>query len=165
MKKIFLLATILIFLPSVAFAGIMPQSEMKVGGIGYGSELSYVKKIFGEPTERKSFSGDGVRTVTWIYSEKFSVTARTDIDDDRPEDDLPVVAFSLKDDSLATPGGITVGMIYNAVVRQWGMGEFLTDYDGRKAYFYTPNDSQVPMTLTFYVENGRITEIALGTDF
>lgn len=165
MKKFFLLATILLFLPSVAFAGIMPQSEMKVGGIGYGCELSYVKKIFGEPLDRQVFSGDGIRTVTWIYSENFSVTARTGMNDDRPEEDLPVVAFSLKDDSLATPGGVTVGMFYNTVVRQWGMGEFLTDYDGRKAYFYTPNDTQVPLVFTFYVSEGKITEISLGTDF
>ena len=167
MKKIFLLTTILFFMTSFAqvSANSMPISEMCVGGVGYGSSLGYVKKIYGEPVDKINFTGDGVRIVTLIYSEYFSVTARTGAEDFSPEDDLPVVSFSLKNNSLSTPSGLTVGMNYNEVVKMWGRGEIFESEAGR-SYFYVPADSQVPMTLTFYVDtDSTITEIQLGTDF
>lgn len=175
MKKIFLLATFLFFVTTFAqvSANSMPASEMRVGGIGYGSSLAQVKEIFGEPLDKETFTGDGVRVVTWIYSSYFSVTARTGARNTTPEENLPVVGFSLKysflpyenPDSPKTPSGITVGMNYNEVVKLFGRGE-LFELDGRTSYFYVPADSQVPMTLSFYVdENATITEIQLGTDF
>ena len=175
MKKIFLLATLLLFVTSFAqvSANSMPASEMSIGGIGHGSSLAHVKEIYGEPLDKNSFIGDGVRVVTWIYSSYFSVTARTGARDTTPEDDLRVVGFSLKysflpyenPDLPKTPSGITVGMNYSKVVELFGRGE-LFEVDGRTSYFYVPADSQIPMTLTFYVDdNATITEIALGTDF
>ena len=174
MKKIFMLAAILLLTNfSAAYANSMPREEMYVGGVGYGVTLGYVKDIYGEPLERDIFDGDGIRNVTWIYSSYFSVTARTRSGDSSPEENLTVVGFSLKHsflphenpDSPKTPSGITVGMNYNEVVKLWGRGE-LYEYDGRKGYFYVPSDSQIPMTMTFYVDdNGTITEIELGTDW
>lgn len=167
MKKIFLLAAILFCMTnfSVASANSMPLEEMSVGGVGYDCTLAYVKKIYGEPADKKIFTGDGVRIVTWFYSENFSVTARTSEDDMTPEENLHVVAFSLKDNSLSTPSGLTVGMSYNEVVKLWGRGELYVD-DGRRSYFYVPAYGYLPVTLTFYVDNAAtITEIQLGTDF
>ncbi|MBR1645874.1 MAG: hypothetical protein IJ685_03755 [Selenomonadaceae bacterium] len=167
MKKIFLFATFLFFVTTFAqvSANSMPISEMCVGGVGYGSSLGYVKKIYGEPVDKTFFTGEGVRVVTWIYSEYFSVAARTGAEDFSPEENLPVVGFSLKNNSLSTPSGLTVGMNYNEVVKMWGRGELFESEAGR-SYFYVPADSQIPMVLTFYVDaDGTITEIQLGTDF
>ena len=167
MRKIFWLATILVFVTSFAQASAnsMPVSEMYVGGVGYGTSLGYVKEIYGEPVDKRTFTGDGVRIVAWIYSEYFSVTARTGADDFSPEEDLPVVSFTLKNNSLSTPSGLTVGMNYNEVVKMWGRGEYF-ESEGGRSYFYVPADSQIPMTLTFYVDaDATITEIQLGTDF
>ena len=170
MKKFFTLAITLLFVMlSTAQAEIyphcMPLEEMSVGGVGYGTSLGYVKEIYGEPVDKKFFTGDGVRVVTWIYSEYFSVTARTSDDDTTLEENLQVVGYSLKNNSLSTPAGLTVGMIYNEVVKLWGRGELVQD-DGRRGYFYVPASSQLPVTLTFYVdEHAKITEIQLGTDF
>ena len=174
-KKTFSLATFLFFVTTFAqvSANSMPASEMRIGGIGYGSSLAQVKEIFGEPLDKKIFTGDGVRVVTWIYSSYFSVTARTFANDTTSEENLPVVGFILKysflphenPDSPKTPGGITVGMNYNEVVKLFGRGD-LYELDGRTSYFYVPADSQVPMTLSFFVDaNATITEIHLGTDF
>ena len=170
MKKFFALATALLFVMlSTAQAEIyphcMPLEEMSVGGVGYGTSLGYVKEIYGEPVDKKIFTGDGVRVVTWIYSEYFSVTARTFAEDTTPEDNLQVVGYSLKNNSLSTPAGLTVGMSYNKVVMLWGRGELVED-DGRRGYFYVPASSQLPVTLTFYVDaDAKITEMQLGTDF
>lgn len=175
MRKIFLLAAILFIVSaSTASANSMPRSEMYIGGVGYGVTLGEVKKIYGEPLDKENFTGDGVRVVKWIYDSYFSVTARTSAYDATPEENLAVVGFSLSynfspfgnaDDLPKTPSGLTVGMNYNEVVKLWGRGE-LYEYDGRRGYFYVPNDSDIPMTLTFYVNDAAtITEIELGTDF
>ena len=174
MKKFILFAAIL-FLANIstAFANSMPRSEMCIGGVGYGITLGHVKEMYGEPLNKETFTGDGVRGVTWVYDSYFSVTARTSARDTTPEENLTVVAFRLSynfspignPDLPKTPSGITVGMNYNDVVKLWGRGE-LIDYDGRTGYFYVPSDSDIPMTLTFYVNDAdTITEIALGTDF
>ena len=171
MKKFFALAIALLLATSFAAAQAeifphgMPLEEMSVGGVGYGTSLARVKEIYGEPVDKEIFTGDGVRVVTWIYSEYFSVTARTSDDDTTLEENLQVVGYSLKNNSLSTPAGLTVGMIYNEVVKLWGRGELVQD-DGRRGYFYVPASSQLPVTLTFYVdEHAKITEIQLGTDF
>ena len=170
MKKFFTIAIALLFVmlstaQAEIFPHCMPLEEMSVGGVGYGTSLGYVKEIYGEPVDKKIFTGDGIRVVTWIYSEYFSVTARTSDDDTTPEENLQVVGYSLKTNSLSTPAGLTVGMIYNEVVKLWGRGELVQD-DGRRGYFYVPASSQLPVTLTFYVdENAKITEMQLGTDF
>ena len=171
MKKFFTAAIVLLLTMSFATAQaeiyphMMPLEEMSVGGVGYGTSLAYVKEIYGEPVDKKIFTGDGVRVVTWIYSEYFSVTARTSVDDTTPEDELKVVGYSLKTNALSTPAGLTVGMSYNEVVMHWGRGELVED-DGRRGYFYVPASSQLPVTLTFYVDaNAKITEMQLGTDF
>ena len=165
MKKIFLLAVMMIVAASfsTAQANSMPREEMCVGGVGYGCMFSYVKEVFGEPLERRTFDGVDIHGCTWIYSPQFSVTGRTF--GNPVSEELTVVAFSLKDDSLTLPDGLTVGMSYNEVVKRWGRGE-LYEYDGRKCYVYVPNNSDVPMTLAFYVDDdATITEIELGTDF
>ena len=150
---------------STASANSMPREEMYVGGVGYGCKLGYVKELYGEPLERKEFVGDGVRIVTYFYSKYFSVTTRTAAEDISPEERFSVVGFSLKDNSLSTPSGFTVGMNYNEVVKLFGRGE-LYEYNGRTGYFYVPSDSGKPITLTFYVDDmDTITEIELGTDW
>lgn len=165
MKKIFLLAVMMIVAASVstAQANSMPREEMCVGGVGYGCMFSYVKEVFGEPLERRTFDGVDVHGCTWIYSPQFSVTGRTF--GNPVSEEMTVVAFSLKDNSLTLPDGLTVGMSYNEVVKRWGRGE-LYEYGGRRCYFYVPNDTDIPMTLSFYVDDdATITEIELGSDF
>ena len=167
MKKFFLLAVMMFVAVNVstAQANSMPREEMCVGGVGYGCMFSYVKEVFGEPLERRTFDGVDVHGCTWIYSPQFSVTGRTF--GNSVSEEMTVVAFSLKDDSLTLPDGLTVGMSYHKVVLRWGRGE-LYKYDGRRCYFYVSNNSDVPLTLRFYVDNdsaATITEIELCSDF
>lgn len=164
MKKIFLLAIIFLSaIVSTASANSMPREEMCVGEIGRGCMLGYVKEIYGEPKERRIFDGVDEHGITWIYSPYFSVTARTN-DFQQPEENFIVVGFTLKNNSLSTPSGLTVGMSYHDVVKRWGRGE-LYEFEGRRGYFYVPNNADVPMTLTFYVDGDTITEIELSGDW
>lgn len=162
-RMILVLGLVLLLCQSLVFAHWMPREEMYVGGIGAGCTLGYVKSVYGEPKEKKWFHSDGVRGVTYIYSDAFSVIGRTGGNDPREEDDLLVVSFSLKDNSLATPSGLTVGMPYETVAGMFGRVEKSTFY-GRISYSYAVPKS--PVELTFYVDDKDIiTEIYEGTEF
>ena len=164
MKRILLILSVALLIgQSIAFAHWMPKEEMYVGGVGAGCSLGYVKSVYGEPIEKRWFNSDGVRGVTYIYSDAFSITGRTGNIDPREEDDLIVVGFSLKDNSLATPHGLTVGILYETVEGMFGSVEKST-YNGRTFYAYEAPNSAVE--LTFYVDDrGIVTEIHEGTEF
>ena len=164
LRKIILIIGLAVLLgQSVAFAHWMPREEMYVGGVGAGCTLGYVKSVYGEPKEKWWFNSDGVRGVTYKYSDTFSVTGRTGNQDSRAEDDLMVVGFSLKDSSLATPSGLTVGIPYETVAGMFGRVEKST-IRGRISYSYPAPKS--PIEITFYVDGkGIITEIYEGTEF
>lgn len=164
MKRTLLVLSVLLLLcQSAALAHWMPREEMYVGGVGAGCTLGYVTSVYGEPKGKRWFNTDGVRGVTYIYSETFSITGRTGRDDPRQEAELVVVGFSLKDNSLATPNGLTVGIPYATVSGMFGSVDKHT-YDGRTFYSYDAPNSAVEMT--FYVDaRGIITEIYEGTEF
>ena len=164
MKKMLLAIVLLLLLcQSIAWAHWMPREEMYVGGVGAGCTLEYVTSIYGEPQEKRWFNTAGVRGVTYIYSDAFSITGRTGKDDLRQEEELLVVGFSLKDNSLATPNGLTVGMPYETVSAMFGSVDKHT-IGGRTFYSYGAPNSAVE--LTFYVnDKGIITEIYEGTEF
>jgi len=164
LRRIFLvLGLAILMFQSIAFAHWMPREEMYVGGVGAGCTLGYVKSIYGEPKEKRWFNSDGVRGVTYKYSNTFSVTGRTGNQDPRAEDDLIVVGFSLKDSSLSTPSGLTVGIPYETVAGMFGRVKKST-YNGRISYSYPAPKSLLEMT--FYVDSkGIIVEIYEGTDF
>lgn len=164
LRRIILVLGLLILLcQGIVFAHWMPREEMYVGGVGAGCTLGYVKSVYGEPKEKRWFNSDGVRGVTYKYSEMFSITGRTGNQDSRAEEDLLVVGFSLKDNSLATPSGLTVGIPYETVVGMFGRVEKST-FGGRTSYSYAAPKS--PIEMTFYVDSkGIITEIYEGTEF
>ena len=165
MKKIFIIAGLfLMFMTTVAFAK-MPREEMYIGGVGAGVSLGYVKQVYGEPADIKRFNGEGIRAVTFVYSDTFSITGRTGSRDNRPEEDLIVVGFTCTDPYLATKGGIRVGMSYeNDVVRKYGSGRAFTNRDGELMYIY---DGGRGMQFCFYVDDDgdTIRKIYQGTEW
>ncbi len=164
MKRILIILSLLLLTcPVPALAHWMPRSEMYVGGVGAGCTMGYVKSVYGEPKEKRWFDTDGVRGVTYRYSDTFSVTGRTGSTDPREEEELEVVGFSLKEDSLATPSGLTVGIPYETVAALFGPGEE-SRLGGRLSYSYTARNQAVE--LTFYVDDqGIVTELYEGTEF
>ena len=163
MKKIFLLCmTIVFLLPALALVHSMPREEMYVGGVGAGCTLGYAKLIYGEPMDRDYFCGDGVRVIKYIFTPEFIVTGRTWAGDTRDEEELEIVSFSLRDSSLSTPSGFTVGSSYEKLIEYFGYGEEMK-IGGRRCYIYQAAGS--PVEMSFYVDdNDIITEIYEGTE-
>ncbi|MDO5297543.1 MAG: hypothetical protein Q4F00_13115 [bacterium] len=146
----------------LAQAHWMPKEEMKVGGIGAGSTLAEVEKTFGKPQKIKRLDEGWIRVVIYEYSPDFQVTARVPSEEKCSEKNMPVVGFRLRNNSLATPSGITVGMPYSVVEGKFGAVERSTD-EPRASYSYQAKNSAVEMT--FYVDDHNvITEIYEGSE-
>lgn len=105
----------LLFYMNNCFAHWLPKSELFVGGVGPGCTLGYVTSVYGEPMEKRWFNVEQVRGVSYIYNANFSITGRTFNTDPRAEKDLIVVGYSLKNNSLSTSAGLTVGIPYMTV--------------------------------------------------
>ena len=163
MRKIALfLCALFLLCQTAAFAHWMPSEEMTIGGIGPGNTLADTEKTFGKPEKIKRINEGPIRVVIYIYSPEFQVTARTMSDDKRPERDMPVVGFRLRNSSLSTPSGITVGLPYSDVAKRFGKVERSTD-EPRASYSYKAKNSAVE--ITFYVDDSDIiTEIYEGSE-
>ena len=165
MKRIlFLCITVFLLCQTAVFAHTMTRDEMYVGGVGRDSSLGYVVSVYGEPADKKELRGDGIWSVTYIYSPTFSITARGGAKETRPESDLRVVGFSCKDAYLKTPSGLAVRMPYSAVVAKFGEATtVMNDIDGRKMYIYDVYYGVQEMI--FYVDaNEVVTEIRATTE-
>ena len=66
---------------ALCLAHSLPDTEAYVGGIGPGCTLGYVKSIYGEPTNAKRFTSDGVRVATYWYGDGFRVIGRVAVTD------------------------------------------------------------------------------------
>lgn len=165
MKRIlFLCLTIFLLCQTAVFAHTMTRDEMYVGGVGRGCSLGYVVSVYGEPADKEELRGDGIWSVTYIYSPTFSITARGGAKETRPESELRVVGFSCKDAYLKTPSGLAVRMPYSAVVQKFGEATMAkVDSDGRKMYLYDVYYGV--QYVIFYVDaNEVITEICTTTE-
>ena len=169
MKKILMVCfAVLMLCQATAFAArLIPKEEMYVGGIGLDCTLGYVKEIYGEPKEvirtesGKAGSKMGITYyITYKYSDTFNVTGKRNERDSREENELRVNSVFIRDNSLATPSGLTVGMPYAAVVEMFGEGEKLT-YQGKTWYSYSPNQGGIKLLQFMVNDEGTITEIGV----
>ncbi len=156
----FFCAAFLLF-QAVAFAHSMPREELYAGGVGIGCTLGYVKSVYGEPKEEQRYEGDGIRNVTYIYSPTFSITGRAGISDDRDDEELIVVGFTLTDRSMATPSGVRVGMPYSAVRQRFGSVKKCKFYNGEEAYVYGINAHEMCI---YTDDDDIIIKISVGTE-
>lgn len=166
-KKVFmsicLVAMMFTIQPAVSFAHWLPESEMSIGGIGYGCTMGYVKSIYGEPVEKKWFNNDGFRGVRYIYSASFSVTGRVADNDPMPEDELPVKNIYSAASNLSTPNGITCGIPVATLTGMYGKGD-VKNISGRMFYYYLLPDTN--RSMTFYVNNyGLISEMIYAEEW
>ena len=166
MRNCFITALFLaLLIPSVSFAE-MPREEMYVGGVGAGCTLGYVREIYGEPDDVRYFSGEGIKSISYIYSDGFSISGRVFSRDERPEEDYVVVGFKLSDPDLATPSGIRVGMSYwDDVVSKFGEGKRFISFSDELMYIYKGDRM---MSFSFVLDDDdedTIIGIHQGTDW
>lgn len=153
------------------FAGFpveMPSSEMSLGGIvPLNTTLRDVKNMYGEPTDKRVFEGDGLHVVTYFYGSLLKVFGRTGIPKDKNtpiiEDKLIVSGYSMKANNLATRAGFKVGMPYRVVADLYGTGQIRLDKDKGNSYIYSNKRLQ---SFAFYTDkSGIITEIYVGQEW
>lgn len=113
--------------------------------------------------EKRWFNVEQVRGVSYIYNANFSITGRTFNTDPRAEKDLIVVGYSLKNNSLSTSAGLTVGIPYMTVAGMFGYGDRFVNKD-EVSYIYSWEDSLTSMEFKVD-EKGLIKEIYVGTDW
>lgn len=172
MKKVFsaiCLATALQFSPlgdmSIASAHNLPKDELVIGGIGYGGTLGYVREIYGEPEEIRTYQKKGVKGITYIYSKHFIVSARAKLEENLPDESYPVVGFMVSENSMKTETGIRVGLPFKETIEdKYGKGlQYKTEND---EIFYQYQFDNGKTAINYFVnDRGLITKIYMGTDF
>ncbi len=167
MKKILMICfAVLVLCQATVFAAdFIPKEELCIGGINLDCTLGYVKEIYGEPKEviREERGKAGTKVgiiyyITYKYSDAFFVTGKLSERESQGEDGARIVSILIKDNSLATPSGFTVGMPYSAVVEMFGE-RHKTTYKDVSFYSYSP-DRGGNRIISFYVNDAEtITEI------
>ena len=163
MKKVWMICVaVWLFCQATVFAHNMPTEEFCIGGITPGCTLEYVTGIYGEPNERKwkedwRYAKIPHYYVTYDYSPTLSVTGLPKGKSLEEELEATAEYITLKDNSLSTPSGITVGISYQTVVSKFGEGR-KHSYQGNTWYTYGMGRSAYEMQL--YVDGkGKITKI------
>ena len=114
MKKI-LLSTIccmIMFIGTVMAS--VPASELAIGGIGIGASGSYVRSVYGNPDDVKSYSWGEI----WKYG-SFELVF---------EKDTVLSLKSVGNNGLSTPAGLAVGMKIGTAYDLYGKA----DYQGKE---------------------------------
>jgi hypothetical protein len=146
-----------IFLPA-ASAHTMTVAELALGDIAPGMTMGEVITAKGEPAKVDRLEGEGVRMYTYYYGPAAKpdlvVSALAYKDDQRPKNALPVRAYKLQTNAVASPSGITVGTDYQQVVDKFGEGEMSKGYKGLTNYVYKL--ASPTWNITYSVGQGNI---------
>jgi len=114
MKKILLLTIccMIVFIGTVMAS--VPASELAIGGIGIGASGSYVRSVYGNPDDVKSYSWGEI----WKYG-SFELVF---------EKDTVLSLKSVGNNGLSTPAGLAVGMKIGTAYDLYGKA----DYQGKE---------------------------------
>ena len=169
MKRIWMICfAVLLLCQATVFAKHnIPEEEFCIGGITPGCTFEYVKNIYGEPN-KKDWQEDWSHAktphyyLTYDYAPSLLVTGLPREKSLHGELETTVQFITLKDNSLSTPSGLTVGMSYQIVVDMFGEGVKRT-YKGNTWYSYGMGRSAFAM-LFFVDGNGIITKIRIENE-
>jgi len=162
--KIWVVTIFCMSLGGLCFAHSMTSAEFVLGGIGFNCTMGYVQEIYGEPTSKEFFRGDGVRTVKYMYGDNFKIVGLEDIRYKGEEENMHVHTVVSRAGNLSTPSGIAVGMKYSEVVGLFGLGKGITMYrplDDCVYYAYVAGAEEMDIGVD---SAGIIREIIIGRD-
>ena len=144
MKKIMMICfAVLMLCQATAFARQLPQEELYLGGLHVGYPMGYVKSLYGEPSQKRwqedrRHPRTVVYYITYEYSPTFKVIGRTTKGQSyEDEQDARIYSIIVKDDSVSTPSGITVGMPYKVVAEMFGESKKRTFPSGQDFYMHS----------------------------
>ena len=92
-----------------SFVTEMPKTELSIGGIEPGQDIGYTEQIYGKPGK---FEDEGFIHI-YNYNDKFVVRAKMN-------HGFKVTSVAIYEKGLKTPGGFTVGIPYDDVVKKYG---------------------------------------------
>ncbi|KUH56596.1 MULTISPECIES: hypothetical protein [Megasphaera] len=152
MKKwtIVVSATLLTLAASAALASV-PQESLYLGGIGYGNDGSYVRQIYGAPTEIEREYTSSVPSgsvVEYEYGDSVSIHLA---------DEIVYRVESSANNGWQTPEGIHVGMDASVLQETYGAPDVI---HGDKFIYTAVGTPDVGMV--FEIEKGKIDEIEIG---
>lgn len=116
--------------------------ELRLGGIGIGDSLDYVKSIYGEPTKigkkGKNYLYDGLYGYEITYGDSFKL----DVIDENDGREIIINVVSTANNGLALSNGIKVGSTAGDIFKNFGMPwRTNNDKDGNKSYVYRSIES------------------------
>ena len=121
----------------------IPRADVAIGGIALGADESYVRKVYGNPNDRRR--AGPIKTKTFIYGTTFIIVFNA-------ENNKVWEVKSTGNNGLKTPSGFAVGMKLADVYNRYGSGR-----TGDNSVFYTSNWW---LNIMFKSDkNGKITEI------
>ncbi len=160
MKRILMLCCAVLLLgQTMAFAHEMPDEEMRLGGIAAGDTLGYVKMIFGDPSSKNGFDSTDYHMMLYMYSPTFMVEGLTPKTNPLSEQEMCVCNIILKDNSLMTPSGISVGTAYENVFAMFGKSSRESHIRGTNSYYYNGNGKYIAFIVD---DKGIITSIVVA---
>lgn len=115
----------------------IPLEQMRIGGIGLGDSLDYVKSIYGEPTKigekGKNYLYNGLYGYDIMYGDSFKLNVIEENDGREIITDI----ISVNNNGLAMPCGIKGGSSIDDVFKNFGMPWFtINSKDGPTGYVY-----------------------------
>lgn len=126
----------------------IPVADIAIGGITIGADESYVRSIYGEPTdisyESNRCRAGPIHTKTFTYEKTFIIVFDT-------ENHKVFEVKSTGNNGLKTPAGFTVGMKLSDVLEHYGFGRGDENYLAYNANWW--------YNIGFTAKNGKITEI------
>ena len=148
----FSLTTLLANTCLAVMTGPVPDSEASLGGITLGSPMSYVRSIYGAPTDRVP-TKDYIRQDAFsnIYGNSFYVI-------EYPKNSSVEELYVTANNGIATPLGITVGVPKSTVDTLYGEGRlwngaylYLTDQGKRIEIKYEADAKGVMVVKSMYI--------------
>lgn len=126
---------------------VLDVDRAALGGIAIGSEVDYVRSIYGEPD--KILDGLDGRSIEWYYGDTFQI---------RFVEGRAVFVCSSGNNGLNTPDNVGVGMKSRLVKKVFGRPHEKLKFDRRQVYVY---EGAGAWQMIFVINDDWITEIRL----
>ncbi len=144
MKRFLMICcAVLLLCQTTSLARQLPKEEISIGGLTIGCTMGYVESLYGAPPQKKwqedrRHPRTVVYYITYEYSPTFKVIGRTTKGQSyEDEQDAKIYSIIVKDDSVSTPSGITVGMPYKVVAEMFGESQKRTFPNGQDFHMHS----------------------------
>lgn len=115
----------------------IPLDQLRLGGIGIGDSLDYVKSIYGEPTKigkrGKNYLYNGLYGYDITYGDSFNL----DVIEEKDGREIITNIASIANNGLAMPNGLKVESPVGDIFKNFGMPWCtISSDDGHRGYIY-----------------------------